>query len=66
MKIFKVITDFFKGLVEELKKVNWPTRKEVINMSLTVIISVAVAIVLIGLIDFGYSRILEIMITKQS
>lgn len=66
MKIFRIITDFFKGLVEELKKVNWPTRKEVINMSLTVIVSVAIAIVFIGLIDFGYSKILEIMITKQS
>jgi len=47
------IKRYFKGAIQELKKVNWPTRKETIRYTLGVLgLSFAVAIVL-GLIDFG-------------
>jgi len=47
------IKRYFKGAVQELKKVNWPTRKETIRYTLGVLgLSFAVAIIL-GLVDFG-------------
>ena len=47
------IKRYFKGAIQELKKVNWPTRKETIRYTLGVLgLSFAVAIVL-GIIDFG-------------
>ncbi|HZI95839.1 MAG TPA: preprotein translocase subunit SecE [Candidatus Paceibacterota bacterium] len=47
------IKRYFRGAIQELKKVNWPTRKETIRYTLGVLgLSFAVAIVL-GLIDFG-------------
>jgi len=49
----KNIKRYFRGAIQELKKVNWPTRKETIRYTLGVLgLSFAVAIVL-GLIDFG-------------
>jgi len=54
----KIIT-FFKEIKTEIKKVNWPTKKETIRYTLIVIgISIAVAIYLGGL-DFIFTTILN-------
>lgn len=50
------IKRYFKGAIQELKKVNWPTRKETIRYTLGVLgLSFTVAIIL-GFIDFGLIR----------
>ena len=55
----KRINTFLKEVRLELKKVNWPTRKETLRDTLIVIaISVVVAIFLGG-IDFIITRILD-------
>jgi preprotein translocase subunit SecE len=59
MKLFTKITTFFKEVKMEIKKVNWPTKKETIRYTLIVIgISIAVAIYLGGL-DFIFTTILN-------
>jgi len=56
------IKRYFKGAVQELKKVNWPTRKETIRYTLGVLgLSFAVAIIL-GLVDFGLIKSMAILI----
>lgn len=56
------IKRYFKGAIQELKKVNWPTRKETIRYTLGVLgLSFAVAIVL-GLIDFGLLKSMSTII----
>ena len=56
------IKRYFKGAIQELKKVNWPTRKETIRYTLGVLgLSFAVAIVL-GLIDFGLIKSMSTII----
>lgn len=53
------IVNYLQGAKSELKKVQWPTRQEVINYTITVIaISLAVA-VFIGVVDFGLNWLLE-------
>jgi len=50
MKFFNKIKNFLKETKVELKKVNWPTRKETIKYTLIVVgVSFAVAIFLGGL-----------------
>jgi preprotein translocase subunit SecE len=50
---------FFKEVKTEMKRVNWPTRKETIRYTLIVVgISIAVAIFLGGL-DFIFRFLLE-------
>ena len=56
------IKRYFRGAIQELKKVNWPTRKETIRYTLGVLgLSFAVAIVL-GIIDFGLIKSMSTII----
>lgn len=53
MNIFKRLISYIKESKDELKKVVWPTRKEVIrNTILVIAISLFVAIFL-GILDLG-------------
>ena len=44
---------WFRGMKSELKKVVWPTRSQVINNTLVVIVVSVIFAVIIGLIDWG-------------
>ena len=46
---------FTREVRSELRKVNWPTRPEVINYSLVVLFTVVVLTVFIGLLDWAFS-----------
>ena len=60
-KMEKII-NYFKQSVQELKKVNWPTRKETTRYTLGVLgLSFIVAVVL-GFIDFGLIRAIGLII----
>lgn len=50
------ITRFFRETVGELRKVTWPTRQEAINLTIVVLIVIAVMSVFLGVLDFIYSR----------
>lgn len=59
----KVIT-FIKEARIELKKVNWPTKKQTINYTLLVIgVSLAVAAFL-GSLDYLFSYLLKVFIIR--
>ena len=51
---FKRIGRYFKEVFGETKKLAWPTRKELVSYTLTVLAFVAVFAVIIGLLDFGF------------
>lgn len=62
MKFFKKITKFLKEVRLELKKVSWPSKKELTRYTLMVIgVSLGVAFFLGGL-DFGFSEFLSMFI----
>ncbi len=51
--------NFVAGIIAELKKVTWLSRREAIYLTtLVLIVTIAVGIVL-GAIDFGFSFIIE-------
>lgn len=45
------ISDFFRTLTAELKKVIWPSRKEVSTYTAVVLVTVVVVALLIGIFD---------------
>lgn len=47
---------FLKEVRGELRKVAWPTRAEVINYSIIVLVAVVVMTAFIALVDFGASE----------
>ncbi|MDP3964061.1 MAG: preprotein translocase subunit SecE [bacterium] len=58
------IRQYLKESRDELRKVNWPTRRETVRNTLLVIgISIAVAVFL-GVIDFGLNQGLETLLQR--
>lgn len=56
--------NYLKGARAELAKVVWPSRQVTINhTAMVIVISVGVALFL-GAIDFGLSKVLEILIIR--
>lgn len=61
---FMGIVNYFKGSIEELKKVVWPTKKEATTHTLLVIgISVAIAF-LLGFLDYIFNLGLEKLLQR--
>ena len=60
---FKNIGKFFKNMWHELKKVTWPTKKDVLNYSLVVFAFMVVMGIIIGLIDFGSGALVDLIVS---
>lgn len=55
MNLVQTITTYFRGAVEEVRKVSWPTKKQVIEYSAIVIgLSVAMG-VFFGALDYIFN-----------
>ena len=57
--MINAIKNFFLGSFEELKKVTWPSRKEVTSHTIIVIVSIIVSMLVISAIDYGLFYIVQ-------
>lgn len=57
---------YFKGVWFELQKVSWPSRKTVVNHSIIVIISAALAILIITALDLGLSKLVQFLVDYRN
>ena len=48
---------FFSQLVEEMRKVHWPTRQEALRLSLLVIVLCIIMGAILGGLDLGFTRL---------
>jgi preprotein translocase subunit SecE len=48
---------FFKGTIEELEKVVWPDRQQLISESIAVILMVSLSAFIISFVDSGFSKL---------
>lgn len=55
---------FTKQAVDELKKVTWPTRDEVIRLTVAVLVISTVVGLFLGGIDFVLTKTLEILLNR--
>ena len=62
VNFFKGIGRFFKNMWHELKKVTWPTGKDLVKYSLVVFAFMLVMGVIIGMIDFGSGALIDLII----
>lgn len=53
VSFFAKFTSFFKEAARELKKVNWPGKKEVLNSTIIVLVCVVFVTLLIVTVDYG-------------
>ena len=60
--MFKRIRNFFKDVIAEFKRVQWPTREATIK-STSVVVGVSLAVALyLGVADLGLSDIMQTII----
>ena len=58
----KTIANAFKNMVAELKKVAWPSKKDLINYSLVVIGFVFALAIIVGVLDMASSFLVKQLI----
>ena len=51
---FKGLGKYFKEVIAEVKKLTWPTKKEVLNYTLAVIVFCGLMAIIIGLLDLAF------------
>jgi len=54
--IFGRIGGFVREIISELRKVIWPTRKELLTYTGVVIVFVAVMTAIVALLDYGFAK----------
>jgi len=57
---------YFKGVWSELKKVSWPSKQQVINHTIIVIVSSVIAVGLTAAIDTGLTKLVEYLVQNGS
>ena len=55
----KRIATPFKNMVNELKRVTWPSKQKLIRYSIIVLVFVLIMMLIIGLFDFGSARLVN-------
>ncbi len=48
---------FFRQMVGELRKVNWPTRKELVTYTVVCLVFVVVMATIVTLLDLGFTKL---------
>ena len=56
------VSTYFKGVKAEMKKVIWPTKKELINYTGVVILISAIVGLVVWVLDLGIHRALSLII----
>ena len=66
IKLFSVkpIFKYLREVRSELNKVIWPSKKEVVKLTLTVLIISAVVGLYVGGLDFAFTKLLQVLVGK--
>jgi preprotein translocase subunit SecE len=54
--LFGRLVRFFREVVAELRKVIWPTRKELLTYTAVVVVFVAFMLAIVAGLDFGFAK----------
>ncbi|MBN2619897.1 preprotein translocase subunit SecE [candidate division WOR-3 bacterium] len=57
------IIDYVKKVYLEMRKVTWPTRKELVNSTIVVVIISAIVALIIFVLDTVFSNLLQLIMS---
>ncbi len=57
------LSRYFRETSGELRKVNWPTRQEAINLTTIVLIVIAVMSIFLGLLDIIFAEFFALLLS---
>jgi preprotein translocase subunit SecE len=58
------IANYFSETIAELKKVTWLSRRDLIYLSGIVLLVVIVVTIVLGGIDYGFSRLIQLLLNN--
>lgn len=61
LNVFQRLARFFRQIAAELKKVIWPTRKDLINYATAVLVFVAIVMAFVTLVDLGVGSLTKLV-----
>ncbi|PIR78563.1 MAG: preprotein translocase subunit SecE [Candidatus Magasanikbacteria bacterium CG10_big_fil_rev_8_21_14_0_10_36_16] len=64
MKLLSKIGQYLKDSIKELKKVTWPTKKQITVYTIVVIAMSLVVAIYFGILDYFFNWLLELIIKK--
>lgn len=64
MKLSLPLVPYVNSVVDEGRKVIWPGRELVIRHTVMVIVSIAMAVIIFGSLDYGLSQLVKLAISK--
>jgi preprotein translocase subunit SecE len=64
MKLFSSIGKYLKDSIQELKKITWPTKKQVTVYTIVVILMSLGVAIYFGILDYFFNWLLELIIKK--
>lgn len=57
--------NIFKGIADEVKKVEWPTRKDALHLTLVVVIISILVGLYTGVLDVALAKLLQMVLTLK-
>ncbi len=54
-----IAPEIFDNIVQEVKKVEWPTRKEALHLTLVVVILSLIIGIYVGVLDVAFAKLFE-------
>jgi preprotein translocase subunit SecE len=61
MKKYKILTDIEESYNELVHKVSWPTKSELVNSTIVVMVASIIAALVIWLIDFVLNHVMHLI-----
>lgn len=58
----KKLTEYFKEVYIEGKKITWPPKRETVKGTYVVLITVIIAAIFLGIIDVGLAKIIQALL----
>jgi preprotein translocase SecE subunit len=60
--MFRKVSEYLSGAIEELHHVRWPTRQQAVRLSLIVVAFVFGTALLFGIVDFLLARLVQLLL----
>ena len=58
------VRKYINEVLAELKKVDWPSRNEVVKLTLIVLSISGIIAIYVGVLDLGFTKLLEAILSK--
>lgn len=60
--IFDKSARFFQNVVKEMKRTSWPTRRQLVSYTITVLVTVVFVAVFFTLVDLGITELIRLIL----